>query len=50
MKIEKCKAADFFTAVSPEEIDEAMCRGDIGPNCMGAPTPVVGQIASPTRR
>lgn len=50
MKVQQRKAADFLAAISPEEFDEAMSGGDIGPDGMGAPAPIMRQIASPTRR
>ena len=50
MQVKQCEAADFLASISSKEIDQPVGGGDIGPNGMRAPAPVVRQIASPTRR
>jgi hypothetical protein len=50
MKVQQRKSADFFTAISPEEIDQAVSGGDIGPDGMRASTAIMSEIAPPTRR
>jgi hypothetical protein len=50
MEIEQCEAADFFAAVPAQKIDQTVSGGHIGANRMPAPTAVMRQIASPTRR
>jgi hypothetical protein len=50
MQVKQCKAANFFAAVLPKEIDQSVGGGDIGSHCMRTPAPVMGQIVSPARR
>jgi hypothetical protein len=50
VKIEQCKAADLFAAMPPQEINEPVGGRHISPHRMRAPAPIMGKIASPTRR
>jgi hypothetical protein len=50
MEIEQRKSADLFTAISPKEIDQAVGGGNVRPDGMRASAPIMGEIASPTRR
>jgi len=50
MQVKQCEAADFLAPILAKEINQPMCGCDIGSYRMYASAPVVGQIASPTRR
>jgi len=49
MEVEQPETADFLTAMTAEEFDQAMSRRDIGPNGVRRAPSIMGKMASPAR-